>query len=43
MNKKKNKKKRSVTYEKPLKIHATFDQAMKALVAEQKATPPHTK
>lgn len=27
-------KKRSTTYEKPLKIHGTFDQAMKALVKE---------
>ncbi len=30
----KPKKARATTYEKPLKIHGTFDQAMEALVKE---------
>ncbi len=32
----KPKKVRSTTYDKPLKIHGTFDQAMSALVKEPK-------
>jgi hypothetical protein len=32
--KKKVKKKRASHYEKPLKIHSTFDEAIKALVSE---------
>lgn len=42
-NKQKATKKRAEKYEEKLKIHSTFEQAMKVLVSDSKAQPPKQK